>query len=172
MRKLPVIQTSEASEAERPRWHWVGIGAGLVLTVWLPLLMIALWSGKRLAARFLHVIDTRGAERFAHSATTGQELALVTLTLGPIVLSYAGACIFSGALVARFGGRAGKREAALAGALSGTVACALAASSSTLSPWQVAFGAWITFSGIGASLAWLGAKIAQKAKKTAALPNG
>jgi len=44
VRRLPVLQnqdTDDAAAARRPRWQWVLIGAGLVITLFLPLS----WTG-------------------------------------------------------------------------------------------------------------------------------
>ena len=44
MRRLPVIQQVEADDqaaAERPRWQWCLIGAGLTATIWVPLAALA-----------------------------------------------------------------------------------------------------------------------------------
>ena len=44
MRRLPVIQQASSDDqaaAERPRWQWCLIGAGLTATIWAPLAVIA-----------------------------------------------------------------------------------------------------------------------------------
>src|SRR3954469_24188774 len=48
VRRLPVLQnqdTDDAAAARRPRWQWVLIGAGLVITLFLPLSWIGVWLG-------------------------------------------------------------------------------------------------------------------------------
>jgi hypothetical protein len=45
-RRLPVLQTQSPEDVladARPKWQWSLIGAGFVLTLWLPLAMISVW---------------------------------------------------------------------------------------------------------------------------------
>ena len=46
VRRLPVVQTPPSEDAEahaRPPWHWVLIGAGFTITLWLPLATLTAW---------------------------------------------------------------------------------------------------------------------------------
>jgi hypothetical protein len=48
MRRLPVIQQAsneDQAAAERPRWQWCLIGAGLTVTIWAPIAVIAVPFG-------------------------------------------------------------------------------------------------------------------------------
>ncbi len=58
-RRLPVIQTPPPEDAEamaRPPWHWVLIGAGFTITLWLPLAYLAVWFQNRALVVFSFVI--------------------------------------------------------------------------------------------------------------------
>jgi hypothetical protein len=126
VRRLPVIQNKapeDAAAEARPAWHWILIGAGFVVTLWAPLAVVALWIGQR--------------------------LALVSVTVGALLLTYAIATIGAGALVGRFGGSAGHREAMLAGLAAALVMWTLAAAGGSLSPWPVALGSFAVLAGLG-----------------------
>ncbi|HEY4105529.1 MAG TPA: hypothetical protein VGM44_16640 [Polyangiaceae bacterium] len=145
VRKLPVLQnqdTDDALAASRPRWHWVLIGAGFVLTLFLPLAQLGLWLGHRLSE--------------VASAHSGLRVGLGAL---PVACSFLFACGAAGALVGRFGGRAKTREAALAGALGAFSGWALAALGGALSPWLVALISLLVLVGFGACAAFVGARI-------------
>lgn len=90
----------DSGDPERPRWHWLLIGAGFTVTLWLPLAMLALWSGGVLST----MVGLSGARAWMAEAL-------------PIVLSFVLACFASSVLVGRFGGRAGRPEAVLANLL-------------------------------------------------------
>ena len=141
VRRLPVIQSKaaedEAAEA-RPPWHWVLIGAGLVFTSWIPLAMVALWIARLFATP-----------------------VLLLLLVG---LSFALAAGGGGALVGRFGGRAGKREAALAGLVAALAAWAIALGSGALAPWPVAVASGVLLGGLGALFAWLGGRLGHRGR--------
>jgi hypothetical protein len=148
VRRLPVLQnqdTDDAAAARRPRWQWVLIGAGLVITLFLPLSWLGLWLGAFLG---------RAASRAESSAIP------IVLGVLPVALSFLIACAGAGALVGRFGGRAKAREAALSGSLGALIGWGLAALGGSLSPWLVAvtsLGVLVTF---GAGAAFLGARLA------------
>jgi hypothetical protein len=126
-RRLPVIQSAAAEDelaASRPRWHWVGIGAGLTLTLWAPAVVIAAPLGVRLSA---HVLG-RPVEDFASSAvqlSPREQSILGALSAAPLLLAFALAAFGAGALVGRFGGRAGPPQAALGAALAAAFATGL-----------------------------------------------
>jgi hypothetical protein len=147
VRRLPVLQnqdTDDAAAARRPRWQWVLIGAGLVITLFLPLSWIGVWLGAWLS---------RAAARGNGGATP------IVLGVLPVALSFLIACGGAGALVGRFGGRAKAREAALAGSLGALIGWGLAALGGSLSPWLVAvvsLAALVTF---GAGAAFVGARL-------------
>lgn len=142
VRRLPVLQsqdTDDAAAARRPRWHWVLIGAGLVITLFLPLSLL----GVRLGA-WLSRLSTGGTQ--------------IVLGVAPVALSFLLASGAAGALVGRFGGRAKAREAALSGALGAFVGWGLAALGGSLSPWIIAVSSLVVLLIFGAAAAFLGAR--------------
>ena len=147
VRRLTVLQnqdTDDAAAARRPRWQWVLIGAGFVITLFLPLSLLGVWLGTRLS----HAAppDARGIIR----------IVLGTL---PVALSFVVACAGAGAMVGRFGGRAKVREAALSGALGAFAGWGLAALGGALSPWIVALSALFVLVALGAGSAFVGARL-------------
>ena len=147
VRRLTVLQnqdTDDALAARRPRWQWVLIGAGFVVTLFLPLSFLGVWLGAALG-RGLGP-DQRGVSRIVLGAL-------------PVVLSFLIACGGAGAMVGRFGGRAKAREAALSGALGALFGWGLAALGGALSPWIVAASALVVLVTLGASAAFLGARL-------------
>ena len=147
MRRLPVLQnqdTDDAAAARRPRWQWVLIGAGLVITLFLPLSWMGVWLGAWLS---------RVASRGASGATP------IVLGVVPVALSFLIASGGAGALVGRFGGRAKAREAALSGSLGGLIGWGLAALGGSLSPWLVALASLAVLVTFGAGAAFLGARL-------------
>lgn len=133
VRRLPVIQSKVsddlAAEA-RPPWHWVLIGAGFSVTIWLPLSALAIWVSARLP-----------------------------LGPWPIALSFALACFAAGVLVGRFGGQSGAREAAVGGAVGAAATWCLAALGGALTPWPVAVASLFVLAVGAVILSWLGGKL-------------
>jgi hypothetical protein len=147
VRRLTVLQnddTDDALAARRPRWQWVLIGAGFVITLFLPLSELGVFVGRWLTAGMAPGED--GALRIGLGAL-------------PVALSFLIACGAAGALVGRFGGRAKAREAALSGALGGFVGWGLAALGGALSPWLVALAALLVLAIFGAGAAFVGARL-------------
>lgn len=145
VRRLPVLQnqdTDDAAAARRPRWQWVLIGAGFVVTLFLPLS----WIGVRVSI-WLSLGPLRGA-----SGT-----APIVLGVAPVALSFLIACGGAGALVGRFGGKAKAREAALSGSLGALLGWGLAALGGALSPWLVAVVSLAVLLTLGAGAAFVGA---------------
>jgi hypothetical protein len=147
VRRLPVLQnqdTDDAAAARRPRWQWVLIGAGFVVTLFLPLS----WIGVRVSI-WLTLGPLRGA-----SGT-----APIVLGIAPVALSFLIACGGAGALVGRFGGKAKAREAALSGSLGALLGWGLAALGGALSPWLVAVVSLAVLLALGAGAAFVGARL-------------
>jgi hypothetical protein len=150
VRRLTVLQnqdTDDAAAARRPRWQWVLIGAGLVITLFLPLSFLGVWLGS-----WLSRAASRGAE--GESGATP-----VVLGVLPVALSFLIACAGAGALVGRFGGKAKAREAALAGSLGALISWGLAALGGSLSPWLVAVVSLAVLLAFGAGAAFVGARL-------------
>jgi hypothetical protein len=139
-RKLPVIQPKaeqDAAAEKRAPWQWVAIGAGFVVTIWIPLVIAGLWL-----ARALGLSPTLAA-------------------LGTFMV----ACFTAGLLVGRFGGQAKEREAALAGALGALVACGVALLGGAATSLLVVF-AGLVLGTFGAGVAWLGGRFGVKLRRT------
>ena len=157
VRRLPVVQ-NKASEDEaaeqRPRSHWVAIMAGFVLTLWLPLVVLAQMLG-RLAVNRL--IDAGDPEALA-SAPTGTRVAVTIALMLPPISSFAIASWAAGALVGRFGDRAGVREAATGALFAALAACAIALLGGALRPWPVLLGSVVLLSVIAVSFGALGGR--------------
>lgn len=144
MRRLPVLQnqdTDDAAAARRPRWHWILIGAGLLITLFLPLSLLGVWLGTLLS----------------RAASSGG--LRVVLGSAPVACSFLLASAGAGALVGRFGGRAKSREAAWSGALGALTTWGLAALGGSLRPWLVAVVSLAVLLAAGASFAFLGARL-------------
>lgn len=150
-RRLPVIQTSAVEDevaASRPTWHWVLIGAGLTVTLWAPLVAVATPLGLGLASHVLAVpMETFAAQ--APGLTFQQASLLGVCVAVPLLLAFTIAGFGAGALVGRFGGRAGPAHAALGGAVGGCLASSLG--------FLVKGGiSWASLAGTGVLLALVG----------------
>jgi cation transport ATPase len=141
VRRLPVLQSRD-EEPRRPDWQWNLIGAGFVVTLFLPLSMIGGWVARLLV----------------RSASSRHSIVLGAL---PVALSFALACGASGALVARFGNR---RPQAVIGAALGTLSIwCLALVTGNLPEIRVALAALAGLLWLGLLSAWLGARLAGRA---------
>ncbi len=147
MRRLTVLQnqdTDDAAAARRPRWQWVLIGAGFVVTLFLPLAVVGVWLGSLLS----------------RALARGESGALrIVLGVVPVALSFLIACGGAGAAVGRFGGKAKAREAAFSGALGAFAGWGLAALGGSLTPWLVAVTSLVVLVTLGATAAFLGARL-------------
>jgi len=144
VRRLPVVQnqdTDDALAASRPRWHWILIGAGFVITLFLPLSQLGVWLGQGL------------------SRVSGSRAVRVGLGALPVACSFLLACGLAGALVGRFGGRAKAREAALSGALGAFTGWGIAALGGALTPRLVALISLFVLVSCGAGAAFIGARL-------------
>src|SRR5258708_15778494 len=113
--------TAAGDETDRPRWQWVGFGAGIIVTAWLPLAFGALALASRLA---VPPESSQGA-----AATAG--LGSAALHVGALALaSFAG-----GVVVGRWGpSSVGVREAALAGLVASVASIAAGCPVSAFAP--------------------------------------
>jgi hypothetical protein len=158
MRRLPVIQQTaveDAVAAERPRWHWCLIGAGLTATIWVPLAVAAAPLGAAVAARCIHV----GAAQLAAGGaalTRRQMVSLSVISALPLIVCFGLAAAAAGALVGRFGGRAGPRDAGISGAIAAFLVTSVAAlGGSGLSAVGIV-GASLVLAVVGASAGFVG----------------
>lgn len=160
-RRLPVIQSSPDEGEPRPPSHWVAIAAALALALWAPLVLLALPLGRALAARVAGVDDV---SQLAAAATTSPALraAVAAALIVPVLASLALAAGATGAIVGRFGGRAGAREAVLGCTLAALVAWGMSVSGGALRPWPVAAVTALLLGALAAGFAGLGARIGRR----------
>lgn len=142
---LQTPASEDAAAEARPAWHWVLIGACLVVALFLPLSAVGVWLGGRLA------------QRLAHSPAAAAALAAL-----PVLVAFVVSAWGAGAFVGRFGRRARAGGVILAGAFGGCATFALAALGGALKPWPVAVGAALVLVGIGGGCAVLGAAFGRR----------
>ena len=158
IRRLKVLQDAPPDE-DRPAWHWAVIGVVFILSIWAPLAMLSSWVARRVS--HLIVGDLPPDElslRLADASASARFWLWFVLTVGP-VLAYGLACWASGAMVGRFGGKAGPREAAVAGAFAALVGAGL-----TLVQTSAAASAasLVILVPVGVGAAWLGGTFGKK----------
>lgn len=162
MRRLPVIQSNvEADGPQRPPWQWVGIGALLAISIWIPLLTVSLWLRTRLLAG---VLPATASALAAHveTASVGQRVALALSALVPVLVPWMFACGAAGALVGRFGGAAGRRHAVYAGLLAAAVTIGVAVLGRALGSAAALVSSAGVLAASAAGAAWLGGKFGEK----------
>jgi 4-amino-4-deoxy-L-arabinose transferase-like glycosyltransferase len=135
-RRLPVIQEPTGEDAARPPWHWVLIGAGLLVTLWTPFVIVALAIARRLAGSA--VAPLLGAATFALAS------------------------LAAGYLVARFGPRTRPRHAVFAGLLAALLIWLLALLGGAFTSVLPAVSALLVLSGLGAAFCALGPLLARR----------
>jgi len=139
----------------------VAIAAALALALWAPLVLLALPLGRAIAARVAGVDDV---SQLATAATTSPALraAVAAALIVPVLASLALAAGATGAIVGRFGGRAGAREAVLGCTLAALVAWGMSVSGGALRPWPVAAVTALLLGALAAVFAGLGARIGRR----------
>lgn len=145
---LPSNGGADGDEPEdRPPWHWAAIGAVAIFLAWLPLAA----GANALVARLVGDLPPGEPPGAGHARA-----AVALNAVGFVVAAMAG-----GALVGRFGGRAGTKEAAAAGFFASATAWALAAAQPGQGPGPGAL-AWATIlvaiGSIGTLAAYAGAR--------------
>ncbi|WP_437333870.1 hypothetical protein [Sorangium sp. So ce394] len=149
-RRLPVLQGGGDDDGEeRPPWHWIALGTVAIFIVWLPLAGLA------------NTLLRRMIERTGDAAAEGSvRLAMVGLN----AIAFALAGLAGGYLVGRFGGRAGRREAAASGAvvaaLAWTLALAEGAPAGALG-WALLL---VVMVAIGAAASYAGGRVGLRAR--------
>ncbi|MEO8877506.1 MAG: hypothetical protein ABI461_18065 [Polyangiaceae bacterium] len=116
------------SAPPRPASHWVGFGVVAIFTLWAGFAAIAESVKHRAVVGYLGNQTSESDTQLAVAALSDHDrarLAAVVFVLPLVALGFA--ALGGGYLIGRFGGEAGKREAALAGAATALVAVVLAA---------------------------------------------
>jgi hypothetical protein len=114
-RRLPVLQTKDDEGEPRPPWQWSAIGGVAALLAFVPLAMASAYLARSTYLRLVPGSEPAEVQAALQAMTAGQRILLGALVvLGPIV-ALALASFGGGLLVGRFGGEAGKREAAVSG---------------------------------------------------------
>jgi hypothetical protein len=158
MRRLPVIQDSTSDDAQagdRPRWQWAVIGAGFTATIWAPLALVAAPLGARIAAAAVGTSPGQLASD-AVALSDRQRATLAFAGAAPLLASFAVAAALAGVLVGRFGGRSGRREAALGGLLAALGLASLAIVAGPGLPPLIALAAFGVLAPVGAAFGLLG----------------
>lgn len=157
-RRLPLLPsgpTAEAPEEERPPWHWSAIGVVATFLVWLPLSALMAKLGARIADAAA-VPEGAPVPLHVYVAVGGSQL------LGFVIAVFAG-----GFLVGRFGGKAGRKEAATGGFITAAVAWALTAAQPA-SPGPIKLVALlVVMGGLAAGVGWLGGHVGLKKRHPA-----
>lgn len=160
VRRLPVVQNTtpeDAEAAERPRAQWVAIGAGLNLSIWIPLALCAAPIGRVLTQMAIPLDDPASVP-----VTSTTRVLVVLAQLVPQLLAFGAAAFASGALVGRFGGLAKTRDATLASALAACAAAAIGGLSGALRPWLVVVATGAVLGLFGAVFGALGGSFGER----------
>lgn len=161
VRRLPVLQSSSDDAPQRPPWHYVVIGAGFTITLWLPLAVVATWAGSRLALWALGASSESGLPFAVARASESQRAWAAALQAAPLMLSFLLACFGAAVLVGRFGGKAGVREAVLGNLIGSAVVLGLASLAGDVGLGVLAAaGAFLAVSSILAGL--VGARLGRR----------
>ena len=162
VRRLPVLQSSSSEDAaQRPPWHYMIIGAGFTVTLWLPLAVVAMWVGSRLAFWVFEVPNEAALPAAVATASVAQKSWAAALQALPLMLSFFLACFGSAVLVGRFGGKAGVREALVGNLIGSAVVLGLAALAGEV-PLGVALAAGIFLAASSALAGWTGARVGKR----------
>jgi hypothetical protein len=111
--KLSVGGDEEPPSSDKS-WHWSVIGAVAIFLAWLPLSWLATSAARALSSSVLGIDEQVAALRWETSSLPSK-VAIVAIVLAPRVLAFLVAAAAGGAVVGRYGGSAGVKEAAVAG---------------------------------------------------------
>ena len=162
VRRLPVLQSSSSDDApQRPAWHYIVIGAGFTITLWLPLAVLATWVGSRLAIWVFEASTESELPAALARASASQKAWAAALQAAPLVLSFFLACLGAAVLVGRFGGKAGVREAILGNLLGSAVVLGLSSLGGNLGI-GFALGAGAVFAAASLLAGWTGARLGRR----------
>jgi hypothetical protein len=166
VRRLPVIQTKSGEDeaaAQRPRWQWALIGAGLAITIWLPLTAVALPFGARLAS---HLFAMKPGTTVADVAMrpAAERVGIAAVGAGPVLVAFAMSCACAGAIVGRFGSGPALRLGALAGFSAAAIVWCFAAVMGALGAWPVALFSLVLLALTGPTGGALGSKFGARGR--------
>jgi tRNA-(ms[2]io[6]A)-hydroxylase len=150
-----VLQEASSDDA-RPPWHWTLIGALFALSIWVPLAMLSSWIAARAVRRVVGESPPDAIADQLTSAAGGTRAALWLAVTATPMLSFAVACLAAGALVGRFGQRAGAKEAAFGGALAAAAGAMLSA---VQAGWVFSLVGLAVLAPVGAGAGWLGGRL-------------
>jgi tRNA-(ms[2]io[6]A)-hydroxylase len=151
-RRLPLLQGDHAKDPEaqeRPPWHWSAIGAVAIFLAWLPLIAAAHALGTRMLQAAPNAVGAPG------NVPRSTGIAVGALYL----LTFALAAFASGFLVGRFGGKAGRREAAVGGLLASALAGALSVTQEPAPGASIWAPILLVFGSVGTGFAFLGGHV-------------
>ncbi len=158
---LPVIRDPDPeSITPRSPWVWVLFGSIVIVSVWVPLALIALFLGSKVATHL--AISGGSANLQVHS------LAVVLPTAVLVILSFASACAVGGAVVGRFAERPRRYDAALAGTLGCFIVVFLAALGHALRPPLVGVAIALSLLSVAFPTAALGGRWGHKRRSQSA----
>lgn len=156
MRRLPIIQETASTPPARG-WRLVALGIGLVFTLWLPLALLALPLGPRLAQAVFHLPQDLQASDALLQMAGKRRLAFAVTLASPSIIAFGLAAVLGGALLQRQRARPG--QAALSSAGAGSLAWALAWLGGALNPWPVAASVLAFLAVFGSAAGAIGAKM-------------
>lgn len=144
-RRLPVIQEPTGEDAEaaaRPAWQWVLIGSGLLVTIWTPLVALALLGAGKISSR----------------PSPGLAALLVAGC-------FAFSSVAAGYLVGRFGTSTRVRHAVLAGLAAALEIWLLALLGAAFPSLPVALSVLSVLGLVGAAFSALGSHISRRSRR-------
>jgi tRNA-(ms[2]io[6]A)-hydroxylase len=154
---VPSSPDEDNEGEDRPPWHWSWAGAIAIFLVWLPLAALI----NTPVARLLR----GGAPADGAAEVAGAPARVRIIMVGVNVLAFLVASLAGGFLVGRFGGRAGKREAAVSGLIAAVIAWASAlmqASGSAILIWALLL---VFVAALGMGGAYVGGRVGLARRK-------
>jgi tRNA-(ms[2]io[6]A)-hydroxylase len=153
-RRLPVLQPKDDDGVPRPPWQWSALGGVATFLAFVPLAFGAVTLARRTHAAYIPTSDPAEVQRAVAAMTASQRLWLGVLTvLGPFV-ALAVSSFAGGLFVGRFGGEAGKKEAALGGLVAASVCSLVSAGQFVSGPGAHGCAAAVGRDGATVALHW------------------